>query len=57
MNQVEDCVAFGVPEKAVTDALAPQLARDYLEEVHLDGLLHEHHVVLRHGCGGGRGLP
>lgn len=57
VNHVEDSVAFGVPEKAVADALPSQLAGDDLEQVHLDGLLHKHHVILRHGCGGWRGLP
>lgn len=54
MNHVEDGVAFGVPEEAVTDALPSQLACHDLKQVHLDGLLHEHHVVLSHGCGGSR---
>lgn len=52
VNHVEDGVAFGVPEEAVADALPSQLARHDLKQVHLDGLLHEHHVVLSHGCRG-----
>lgn len=56
VNHVEDGVAFGVPEKAVADALPSQLARHHLKQVHLDWLLHEHHIVLSHGCKSSRGF-
>lgn len=48
--EVEHGFLFGVPVDALVQSLPPQLARDYLQQVHLYWLLNEHHVVLRHGC-------
>lgn len=48
--EVEHGFLFGVPVDALAQSLPPQLARDYLQQVHLYRLLDEHHVVLRHGC-------
>lgn len=48
VNQVEDSVEFWVPEKAVTDAFPPQLSCHDLKQIHLDGLLDKHQVVLGH---------
>lgn len=50
VNQVEDGVEFRNPLEAIRDTFPPQLAGHDLEQVHLDGLLNEHDVVLCHGC-------
>lgn len=52
VHQVEDCVQLGVPVDALAQGPPPQLACDYFEQVHLDGLLNEHHVVLGHAWRG-----
>lgn len=49
VNQVEDSVEFWHPVKAIRDAFPSQLACHNLKQVHLDWLLNEHDVVLRHG--------
>lgn len=48
VNQVEDCVEFWVPVNAISNGFPSQLACHNLQQIHLDGLLNEHHVVLRH---------
>lgn len=48
VHEVKDGLLLGVPVDALAQSPPPQLARDYFEQVHLDGLLNEHHVVLRH---------
>lgn len=50
VDQVEDGVEGRVPQEAVADALPPQLPRHNLQQVHLDGLLNEHNIVLGHRC-------
>lgn len=47
--EVEHSFLLGIPVDALAQSLPPQLACDYLQQVHLDWLLNEHHVVLRHG--------
>ena len=46
---MEDRLQLGVPVDAAAQRLPSDPAGDYLQQVHLDGLLDEHHVVLRHG--------
>lgn len=48
VHKVEDSFLLGVPVDALTQSPPPQLACDYFKQVHLDRLLNEHHVVLRH---------
>ena len=48
VNQEEDCVEFGVPGEAIADAFPCQLTCGNFQQIHLDGLLNEHHVALRH---------
>lgn len=49
VHEVEDCLLFGIPVDAITQSLSSYFTCDYLQQVHLDWLLDEHHVVLRHG--------
>lgn len=49
VDQVEHGVLAGVPVDPLTQSFPSQSACDDLQEVHLDGLLNKHHVVLRHG--------
>ena len=48
VNQMEDCVMLRIPVHGITDAFAPQFTSDDLEQVHLNGLLNEDHIVLSH---------
>lgn len=48
VHKVEDGLLLGVPVDALAQSPPSQLACDYFEQVHLDRLLNEHHVVLRH---------
>ncbi len=49
VNEMENSFQVGIPVDALAQSLPPQLACDYLQQVHLNWLLDEHHVVLRHG--------
>lgn len=49
VDKVEDCFLTGIPVDALTQSLPPHLARDDLQQVHLNWLLDEHHKVLGHG--------
>lgn len=48
VNKMEDSFLLGIPEDALTQRLPPELACDYLQQVHLNGLLNENHIVFRH---------
>lgn len=46
VHEMEDSVQLGIPVDALAQSPPPQLACDYLQQVHLNRLLNEHHVVL-----------
>lgn len=48
-DQVEHGVLAAIPVDPFAQSFPSQPARDDAQQVHLDGLLNKHHVVLRHG--------